>query len=78
VQNAEDDRDWYFEFWFLIFLDRRRNDKNGLFWTIAWICSATCTIVGSSAGDGEQAKLDGLLPVFVPLSQIWFVFVFSF
>jgi hypothetical protein len=48
------------------------------FWIIAWMCSATCTIVGSSVGDVEQAKFDGLLPVFVPLSQIWFVFVFSF
>jgi hypothetical protein len=55
VQNSEDDRDWSFEFWFLIFLDQ------------PWMCSATCTIVGSSAGDVEQAKIDGLLPVFVPL-----------
>jgi hypothetical protein len=30
VQNSEDDRDWSFEFWFLIFLDQWRND-NGLF-----------------------------------------------
>jgi hypothetical protein len=30
VQNSEDDRDWSFEFWFLIFLDQRRND-NGVF-----------------------------------------------
>jgi hypothetical protein len=42
------------------------------------MCSATCTIGDSSAEDVEQAKIDGLLPVFVPLSQIWFVFVFSF
>jgi hypothetical protein len=48
------------------------------FWFIAWMCSATCTIVGSSAGDVEQANLFGLLPVFFPLSQIWFVFLFSF
>jgi hypothetical protein len=48
------------------------------FCIIAWMCSVTCTIVGSSAGDVEQAKLDELSPVFVPLSQIWFVFVFSF
>jgi hypothetical protein len=29
MQNSEDDRDWSFEFWFLIFLEQQRND-NGL------------------------------------------------
>jgi hypothetical protein len=41
----------------LKFLDHRRNDS-GLIGIIAWMRSATCTIVCSSAGDVERAKLD--------------------
>jgi hypothetical protein len=46
VQNSEDDRDWSFEFWLLIFLDQRRNN-DGLFGHhrrfLCWRCRASET-----------------------------------
>jgi hypothetical protein len=56
VQNSEDGRDWYFEFWFL-FIFGPMEKRQWPFWIIAWMCSATCTIAFSSAGDVEREKL---------------------